>query len=69
MAQTGSDLNLFNIVSHKPERNWTIEELAETTEANPVLLRKSNEVASNGKILTKYTSTDFEVHGSIWNDM
>lgn len=38
MAQTATDLNLFNIVSHKPERNWTLDELAETTEADPVLL-------------------------------
>lgn len=40
MAQTGIDLNLFKIISHKPDRNWTIDELAETTNTDPVLLCK-----------------------------
>ena len=38
MAQTGIDLNLFNILAEQQDREWTLEQLAEKTKAEPALL-------------------------------
>lgn len=38
LAQTGIDLQLFEIVSKQPEKHWTLAELAGATRTDPVLL-------------------------------
>lgn len=38
LAQTGIDLSLFEAVSQQPDKAWTVEELAKTTNSDPVLL-------------------------------
>lgn len=40
LAQTGIDIQLFQIVSKQPEKAWTLEELAEATHSDSVLLCK-----------------------------
>jgi hypothetical protein len=38
LAQTGTDLQLFELVSKQSDKAWTLEELADTTKSDPVLL-------------------------------
>lgn len=40
MAQTGIDLNLFNILAEQQDKEWTLEQLAEKTGSEPALLCK-----------------------------
>lgn len=40
MAQTGIDLHLFNMMSEEKDKEFTLDELAEKTEADPILLCK-----------------------------
>lgn len=40
MAQTGNDLGLFTALAAAPCKQWTVEELAAKTNADPVLMRK-----------------------------
>lgn len=38
LAQTGIDLKLFETVSQQPDKVWTLEELAKSTNSDPTLL-------------------------------
>lgn len=39
MAQTGNDLGLFKILCAQPDKEWSIDDLANNTSSDPVLLR------------------------------
>lgn len=40
MAQTGNDLGLFTVLAAMPNKQWTVEDLAVKTSADPVLMRE-----------------------------
>ena len=44
MAQTGIDLNVYDQVSNNPDKKWSIQDLADTTNAEPALLGEYREV-------------------------
>lgn len=44
LAQTGIDIKLFETVSQQPEKAWTLDELATSSNSDPVLLCKSQDL-------------------------
>ena len=67
MAQTGIDLNLFKILSHKPYQKYTLEELAQTTNADPVLLGTPDCVQLYAvKYANEARSETHTLHGCVW---
>lgn len=70
MAQTGIDLNLFNLLAERPDQTWSLQQLEKATGAESALLRMSMSLGDGMLYRLKLTFARPrpQMFGVVWHD-